>query len=120
MVDCRGLIGRPYVEPFGCFELVRVVLAGRGIEIPDYSESVSEDAKTDALLRYVREHADAVGDPEPGDVVLFGLGGRPAHLGVVVEPGLMIHSTEHIGAHLERFDRARWRRRVLGFWRPRG
>jgi cell wall-associated NlpC family hydrolase len=119
-VELRGLIGRPYAGRFGCAELVREIMQQRGLDLPDFREMVSDGEKAEALVRHLREYADPVDRPEPGDVVLLAWAGHPAHLGVIAEPGVMIHSLETIGAHLERIDRGRWRRRVLGYWRPRG
>lgn len=115
----RPWIGRPYRQPFGCFELVRAVLLERGIEIPDYAEQVTEAQKAAALRVLIARHADQVERPIEGDVVLLEWGGQPAHIGVMVNGREFIHALEHCGAHIERTDSLRWRHRVLGFWRPR-
>jgi cell wall-associated NlpC family hydrolase len=116
-MELRGLVGRPYSPPFGCFALVREALAMRGVEVPDYAQSVTEDEKADALLRHLDEHACRVEAPAPGDVVLLTIGGRPAHIGVMLDGDEMLHSFEGAGACVERISSVRWRNRIAGFWR---
>lgn len=92
----------------------------RGIEIPDYTDGLSEDQKAWALLTYIREHATEVSDPEPGDVVLLKWAGQAAHIGVYVGHDDMLHAFRGIGAHLESLRGIRWRNRVMGYWRVKG
>src|SRR5262245_42228055 len=96
--DCWGLILAAARE---CF----------GIELPDYvgycdADDVHEVAalfENRAAWVSIRE-----GDERPGDVVVLKLAGTPAHAGLVVAMGLMLHSMKGRDACLERYRSLAW------------
>lgn len=54
-----------------------------------------------------------------GDGVLIRMRGHPLHVGLVLEPGWMIHSHEEADSCIEDYRRPTWERRILGFYRYR-
>jgi cell wall-associated NlpC family hydrolase len=57
------------------------------------------------------------GRERPGDVILLRISGRPLHIGLVVLPGLMLHTADDSDSATERYDGMLWRNRVEGFYR---
>lgn len=112
------LIGREYKPPFGCFELVREIMRRKGYDIPNYAETVPEDEKAEALRKLIAEHCRPQISPEEGDIVMIRWGGQHAHIGVMINDSQMIHALERIGAHISDAGSAKWRRRIIGYWRP--
>lgn len=120
--DYRPFIGEPYCPPTGCFALVqRVFEAAYGIRVPDCAAGVGYDraARAARFHEQLAEHCIPVSDPQEGDVVIFNIGGRPAHIGVVIDPGWMLHAYEGGSAAIESYQDMRWRNRINGFWRYR-
>ena len=122
-------IGLPF-KPHGrdrhgvdCWGLVRLVLAERfALNLPSYADGYgsTEDARDIGRLirgELVPWRPVAFGAEQPGDVVLMRLMNQPMHVGLVVDPGWMLHIEEGIDACLERYDGSRWRQRILGLYR---
>ena len=61
----------------------------------------------------------AEGDERPFDVVLFRRGRITSHIGIVVEPGRMLHIQNGIDCGIERYDVGAWRTRLVGIRRHR-
>lgn len=51
------------------------------------------------------------------DMVVFRRGGIESHVGIVVEPGRMIHILHGGESSIERFDRGRWKPKLVGLHR---
>lgn len=115
-------------DAFDCWGLLICVLAREcGFELPAYERFHWERSDTQSR----RECADAIATAqremtwvavEPGqerrfDAILLSIAGRPLHVGIVAEPGWVLHSSEGAGSAVERYDGAVWRHRVDGFWR---
>lgn len=116
----RPLVGARYQPPFGCFQLVREYLHRAGLaEVPDYAETVSEHEKAAALLELLPRWAEQVQASKPGDLILLSFGGLPAHVGIMVNDGEMLHSMDGHDAAIERITGHKWRRRIIGYWRIR-
>lgn len=125
-------IGLPFKEHgrdrqgVDCWGLVRLVLGEEfGIRLPSYADGYASTEDAEDIGRLVRgemapwrdvSHAEE----QPGDVVLMRLMNQPMHVGLVVGAGWMLHIEEGIDACLERYDSAKWRRRVLGIYRYDG
>lgn len=101
-VDYADLIGIPYAT-VDCGELVAAALrrCGRQSPVPeDVLEAASRAADAgksqDEILAFIDEHLEVVGvdDAQPGDIVFIchAGGGEVDHVGIVVEPGLMLHT----------------------------
>ena len=108
-----------------CFGLVRAVLAERfGLHLPAYVEGYASTEDAEDIARIIRGEMAPwrpvpAGAERPGDVVLTRMLNHPMHVGLVVAPGWMLHIEEGIDADLDRYDGARWRRRMIGIYRHR-
>lgn len=112
------LIGERYEPPFGCFQLVRRFLRdNKIIDVPDLSEGVSEHEKSAAILRHLHQYASPVTAPQPGDIIVVSWGKQAQHIGAMVGVTMMLHSLEGHDAVVERITSAKWRNRIMGFWR---
>ena len=108
-VDCWGLVVLTATERFG-------------IRLPTYVADYASTHDADDIGRLVRGQMDlwrevSRGHERPGDVVLMRLLNQPMHVGMVVARGWMLHIEQGIDACLERYDGAKWRRRVMGIYR---
>jgi cell wall-associated NlpC family hydrolase len=123
-------IGIPYVEGgcshAGCDCFGLLVLIWREIfkiELPAYAgphwKKGANPAEIGAAIaaevaRYQRVNHDWV---RMGDGVILRMNGHPLHVGLVVEPGWMIHTHERAAACLEDYRRIAWSRRIVEFLR---
>jgi cell wall-associated NlpC family hydrolase len=105
-VDCYGLVAMVNREQFG-----RVV--------PDYAyaSSMDQNAVAQTIAKFLPCDWRRVDVPEPGDLVMLKILGRPWHCGVYVAPGLMLHAIDHAVSGIDRLDSPRWARRVVGYYR---
>ena len=106
-----------------CFGIVRLVLAEQfGVELPAYVDGYASTEDAEDIARIIRGELAPwreipAGEERPGDVVLIRMLNHPMHVGVVVAKGWMLHIEEGIDACLDRYDGARWRRRIVGIYR---
>lgn len=127
-------VGLPYERGargplrFDCWGLLMAVLQREaGLPIPAY-EGVSWDDQSSRIecATFINEQRGAHWSPvEPGaerrfDCIVLTLAGRPLHVGVVADPGWMLHCSEGADSAVERYDGSVWRNRVDGFWRYGG
>ena len=127
------LIGIPYedrgrsLEGADCWGLARLaceMLTGK--DLPDYlSTYVTAEAPEQVGKAFAEQQKDEAryapvkrGEERAGDIVLINIAGWPAHCGVVVRPGFMIHTLQGHDSALERYRITKWERRIHGFWRP--
>ena len=106
-----------------CYGLVRLVRAEQfGDRLPllsgDYSDA-DNFAETEALMRSQRpllagRRAEA---PEPGDVCVIKFHGLPAHLGICVGAGWLLHTLKGTGSALQRISDPHLAGRVEGWYR---
>lgn len=121
-VDCWGLIVLVYDEVFG-IALPRY----DGRSWPCGREAKAEEtaaARAD-IGTFMAEEAAAWQVVKPdseraGDVLLLRLGGAPCHVGVVTEPGWMLHAQERMDAVIETYRSFVWERRIAGIYRHQG
>ncbi len=124
-------IGIPYKERgrdadgLDCWGLARAVQAEVfGVSLPSFADQRDERvgdwnrlaAVVDVQPTTWRRIPD--GGEQPGDLVLIRRWGYPAHVGVVIAPGDMLHATVGLGVCVERYRETKWRHKVEGFWRP--
>lgn len=126
-------VGIPY-RAFGrdrdgadCWGVVRLVYADRlGVDLPAYDgrgfsgrASVPDVANLVADARGAWREVPEV-EAEPLDLVLLRVHGQPVHVGVLVAPGIMLHSLAGHDSAVERLDSLAWARRVIGYgrWTP--
>ncbi|WP_069383952.1 C40 family peptidase [Halomonas caseinilytica] len=124
MIDVTEYIGLPFESGgrgprYDCWGIIRRVYADRlGIELPlhtGYADTLTDD--TSRLMVAARSEWREVAEPAPYDVVMFLVDGRPNHIGLVIAPDLMLHTTRHKDACIESYRAAQWRSRIEGFYR---
>jgi len=118
--DYRPFIGMEYVPPYGCLHLVQQVFQHcYGIDLDSLTGELSErDMSLRNILDCLTRHTREVDDAREGDVLL--IRADPWHVGVVVEPGSMIHSYSGDGygtAIIENYTGPRWGLNVRGIYR---
>jgi cell wall-associated NlpC family hydrolase len=110
-----------------CWGLVRLVLEEqRGIEVPSFAaDYTGKDGREIAELIAVNRGMGSEipsGDEQPFDLVLFRMpcagGLLPWHVGIVVEPGRVLHTTRYLGSSaIESTRGPRLRHLLAGFRR---
>lgn len=55
--------------------------------------------------------------PQFGDVVVLLTYGMPAHLGIVVDRGYMLHAFTNIPSVMEKYNSIAWKTKIDGFYR---
>ena len=128
----NSLIGIPFVahgrdaSGLDCWGLVRLAFGrAKGISLPGYDErylSLEEREQIAAALSMEGGKGAPWAPVEAGeerafDVALFRRAGLPSHLGLVVEPGRMLHVDLGGESCVERYDDGRWAPRLIGFYR---
>jgi len=105
VIDLKPFLNIPYQGDRFCEVLAARVLAAAGIPYPDVDRP--EDA------------ADwsRVARPQPLDVVVFNLAGRPGHVGVCVGRGRFFHVEEHSRSRVESLLSPLWSSRIEGYYR---
>ena len=121
-VDCWGLVVLVYEEVFG-------------VALPRYDgrswpcgreasagEAAAARAEIGAFMAHeaVAWQAIEPGEERAGDVLLLRLGGAPCHVGIVTEPGSMLHAQERSDAVIEPYRSVVWERRIAGIYRHEG
>lgn len=125
-------VGIPYLDRgrsvvgLDCWGLVALVFRGlRGIELPSYAECYVTASDRAAIARLI------AGEIEPWleidaaseqifDVVLMREGRYPRHVGIVTEPGQLLHVQDGETSRIERYRSGALMHRVVGFFRYRG
>jgi cell wall-associated NlpC family hydrolase len=123
-------IGLPFKEHgrdrdgVDCWGLVRLVLAAQfDIDLPAYVTGYASTEDAADIARLIRGEMGPWVETEagqPGDVALMRLRAQPCHVGVIVAPGWMLHVEDGIDSCLDRYEGARWSRRVVGIFRYQG
>jgi cell wall-associated NlpC family hydrolase len=133
---CERYVGLPYApggrgpDEFDCWGVLMAVLQREaGLPVPSYEGITwrsdgnrAERARcADVIERERLSWAPVLaGQEREFDCVILRVCGRPLHVGVVVNPGLMLHADEDADSALERYDGMHWRNRVEGFCRFMG
>ena len=110
-VDCWGLVSRVFAEI-------------RGIDLPSYADSYATADDRAALAVLIRGELDpwdeiATGDEQTFDCVLMKEAGYPRHIGVVVQPGQLLHVQRGETSRIERYRHGPLKHRIVGFYRYR-
>jgi murein DD-endopeptidase / murein LD-carboxypeptidase len=108
-----------------CYGLVWMVLREQcGIELPSYAADYATAADQIEIARMLagecaaRGEAVTAGQENRGDLIMLRIGRHECHVGLVVNPRLMLNVRRGVNSCLERYDAPMWRERVAGFWRP--
>lgn len=123
-------VGIPYVEQgrtsagCDCWGLVRLAFGyERGIVLPSYCRSYSVGSGRAELAALITGEAAAywreieAGGEQSWDCVLMRDGREPSHIGLVVEPGRLLHVERGNTSVIERYRVGVLANRVLGFYR---
>ncbi|MBT9370268.1 NlpC/P60 family protein [Rhizobium sp. CSW-27] len=122
-------VGIPYAE-FGhdeqgcnCWGLVVLVYgAAFGIRLPTYHgcyASIEERREIAGLLDNERGSPSwrRVTEARPGDVAVFRRGALETHVGLVIDPGRMLHVTADDQSKIESYTTGAWKHRLTGIYR---
>lgn len=104
--DCWGLVCAFYKEQLG-------------IELPSHdTQYVSEkDIHASGLFEKESKQWVKVDQEKPGDVILIRINGWPRHVGIVVEPGIMMHTLYGCQTCIESYINPKWNKRIDGIYR---
>lgn len=105
--DCYGLCCLVLAEQFG---ITLPLSCGRGSRADDLRAA---DALRPIIPSVQVHQVEAI----PGDLVLMNIAGAPAHIGVYVGDGLILHVSEGHESCLERMSGPRLARRIEGMYR---
>jgi cell wall-associated NlpC family hydrolase len=127
--DIEAYVGIPFVEKgrsakgVDCYGLLCLIYRDLlGVILPAFCNGYVSTQDSEELARLIRGHLAPWGRIEAGheqsfDGVLMTEGGVPRHMGIVTRPGWLIHVENGGTALLERYNDARLKRRVVGFYR---
>lgn len=115
----RGIVG------LDCWGLLHLVYREvRGIELPSYSDRYVTGADREAMARLISGELDDWREIEAGreqafDGVLMREGKFPRHIGVVTQPGMLLHVERGETSRIERYRTGLFANRIVGFFRYR-
>lgn len=72
---------------------------------------------TDALAYAAKFDEVPPGEEQLGDAILMRMRGHPFHVGLVLTPGLMVHTHEEADSVIERYRVMTWEKRISAFYR---
>lgn len=122
-------VGIPFVakgrtlEGCDCWGLVRLVLEREcGVVLPSYCDQYLGQEDRVALAELIAGELGpwceiAAGSETTFDGVLMHEHGLPRHIGIVVDPGRVLHVERHKTSVIERYRTGFMRHRILGFYR---
>lgn len=138
MITLKEFVAKAIVVPFkdkgrdysgwDCYGLMRCFLKDvHDIEIPSFVD----DYENAGLTKDSRDHLEfviterkkilpkwvAVEKPRAGDGVLFLVGGRPIHMGLMVDENNFLHTEFKINTVIESIKSITWKKRIEGFYR---
>jgi len=127
-----GFVGIPFSElgrtreGADCWGLACVVYRERlGVDLPEYQGayvSVSERQEIAALIARVTATSawrTVKAAHRPFDICVFRRGRLGSHIGVVIEPGRMLHMVEDGQSRIEDYRSPRWAAKLAGVYRHR-
>lgn len=124
----RSFVGVPFVHMgrssrgCDCIGLVIAVADQLGLRRPE--KLVYKELPDLLLFDAMRQYADMVDDPSPGDLVRFTVAGRPQHVGILSNHPSgtfgVIHAYMTATRVCEHVLDLKWRRRIQSFWRIKG
>lgn len=100
-----------------------MVYAALGIDLPSHQGAYASVEDGAEIKRLMAGDAPLWHRVEPGseratDGILLNMAGYDWHVGVVTQPGRMLHIRRgRLGSRIEHYDDAAYKRRVRGFYR---
>lgn len=126
----NAYIGLPWRERgrdrdgLDCWGLARLVLAEQcGMVLPSYAGDYASIEEREDLAALIADQSHRLVDPvdradvRPFDLVLMRYGVAAMHVGVVVEPGRLLHIRRGARSEAPRYDRPLWPHPIASFWR---
>lgn len=121
---CAEFIGKPYADhgrgpaAFDCYGLALAVMRRLGIVPPDYAALYAHAEDDAAVAGCIAQAAPGwqavpVAELRAGDLIVLRVAGLPVHVGVVVAPGLMLHTLRGRDAVLESYTTRAWAGRIV-------
>ncbi len=124
-------IGIPYVvggrsmDAADCWGLFSLVHKKMGTNLPDYNGPEWSTLRSEqkalgiAALNYAHIFTEInAGEEQFLDGILFRMAGIPIHLGLVVEPGIMLHTEMGTDSCLVSYKNdILWTNRIIGYYR---
>jgi cell wall-associated NlpC family hydrolase len=130
-MDATRFVGLPYIDKgrgfdgCDCWGLLWLVYRDlRGVELPSYAERYVTGADRAAMAALIADELDpwteiAAGQEHAFDGVLMREGRAIRHIGIVTEPGLLLHVQDGQSSQIERYRSGPLKHRVVGFYRYR-
>lgn len=127
-MNLNRFIGIPYKSKGGdwlgvdCYGLCRLFMfVELGKEIPtyadDYKSAEDKVSVSDAILKHVKSWVPVEGQKQPGDIVIFNIGNKPLHCGVLLNSNDFLHCLEGTRSCVERLNSITWGDRLAGVYR---
>jgi len=110
---------------YDCWGLLWLVMRElRGVDLPSYSDQYVTADDRAALAVLIKGELDpwgeiAAGEEQPFDGVLMKEAGFPRHIGIVTQPGMVLHVQRGETSRIERYRHGPLRHRIVGFYRYR-
>lgn len=118
MHDYTPWVGLPAERPHACLRLCeRVYRECYGIDVAAYDAGIEERDLAVRLLRVLESQAERVDAAKEGDLIV--MLGTPVHIGIVTQPGWMLHVFNEDHSVIARYTDQPWRQAVRGFYRWR-
>lgn len=126
MPDFTDLIGKPFEDndTANCWATAKEVFRRFGTDnLPDYRIGCEEASLINAAIDEQRERwikCDPNNPPVPSLIVIRYGSQWCNHTGVYLGNGQFIHTREKVGVNIDRIDAISWKRKIEGFYVPRG
>lgn len=112
---------RPWhAEQFNCWDLVRAVYAEKlSVTLPTFSEMATDLEAVASRIEAERAAPSWVptDEQEPYAVAVMGKGRLVHHVGVIIAPGLVLHTRPKVGGRVESVRRLQSEFQTLKFYR---
>ena len=119
-------VGLPYrdkgraFDGVDCYGLVRLIYLARfNINLPSYDDAYLTSEHGECAIDEHGLNNDSwirITTPIAGAVVVLLIGGKPNHVGVMLDETKMIHSLKGHDSAIEDVTRIKWRSRIKGFF----
>ena len=125
-------LGLPFADHsegdgFDCWGLIRhVYMCEKHVTLPTYGEGYANTGDREGIVASVllglAADFDKVTTPQPFDLVIFNIFGKPTHVAMVVNESLFLHCPSPVMGKggfscIERFADPNWSNRIEGFYR---
>lgn len=115
--------GRDAKKGFDCYGLAMMVFERYGLEVPEYyapaldDEAVNSQVEKVKAIEWVQVEKSSLSVP---CLVLMKFNSKLCnHVGVYIGEGKFIHCRNPIGVNIDRIESPAWRRRIVGFYKPK-